>query len=365
MSNVEEYKNLSAFHPGYYISELIEDMEMTQGELAKRLDTSPVTISKIINGNMSLSDEMMIKLSIMFGISIKTWMNLQKSYDEKIAEIEKEKRIDGDISVLSQIDYTYFEKIGAVPKEKKALNRITNLCVFFKISSLSILKKKEFLTNFRTAIPNPTEKNIINANAWLQTAQSISYSMQTKPFDEQYLRDHIDEIRNMTVQNIAVSYPRLCEIFNNAGVKFILLPPLKCCGINGAVKWINSETVILAMNNRGLSADKFWFSLLHEIEHVLQKKVTITFLATDGNIDDEFERKADEFAQNKLIPKKAYYDFLESGRYTEDSIMLFANEQNVHPGIVVGRLQRDGYIQYYQFNNLKEKYLIDLKKKIE
>ena len=34
MSNVHEYKDIVAFHPGYYIADIIEDMEISQAEFA-------------------------------------------------------------------------------------------------------------------------------------------------------------------------------------------------------------------------------------------------------------------------------------------------------------------------------------------
>lgn len=38
MSNVNEYKDIVAYHPGYYIADIIEDMEISQAELAKEID---------------------------------------------------------------------------------------------------------------------------------------------------------------------------------------------------------------------------------------------------------------------------------------------------------------------------------------
>ena len=37
MSNITEYKDIVAFHPGYYIADIIEDMEISQAEFAARL----------------------------------------------------------------------------------------------------------------------------------------------------------------------------------------------------------------------------------------------------------------------------------------------------------------------------------------
>ena len=35
MSNVNEYKDIVAFHPGYYIADIIEDMGISQAEFHK------------------------------------------------------------------------------------------------------------------------------------------------------------------------------------------------------------------------------------------------------------------------------------------------------------------------------------------
>ena len=63
MSKIE-YKELIAFHPGYYVKEMIEYEGMSQEELSKRLQTSGKNVSDLINGKANLSDEMALNLSI-------------------------------------------------------------------------------------------------------------------------------------------------------------------------------------------------------------------------------------------------------------------------------------------------------------
>lgn len=87
--NKKEFENIYAFHPGYYINDLINDMEITQDEFAKRLNISSKNLSDLINGKASISDKIAKNLSLMFGTSVETWVNLQKKYDEKVIEIKK------------------------------------------------------------------------------------------------------------------------------------------------------------------------------------------------------------------------------------------------------------------------------------
>ena len=58
MSNCIEYKDSTAFHPGYYIQEIVEESGLTQADFAKRLDTTPKNLRKLIRGEQRLSVDM-------------------------------------------------------------------------------------------------------------------------------------------------------------------------------------------------------------------------------------------------------------------------------------------------------------------
>ena len=89
MSNVKEYKDLVAFHPGYYIADIIDDMEISQNEFATRMGTTVETLSKLINGQANISNDLATKLSVMLGTSVEVWQNLQNTYDQKLLEIQQ------------------------------------------------------------------------------------------------------------------------------------------------------------------------------------------------------------------------------------------------------------------------------------
>lgn len=86
MSNYIEYNDSIAFHPGYYIQEIVEESGLTQADFAKRLDTTPKNLSLLIRGEQSLSNDIAMKLSRMLGTSEQYWLNLQSAYDSLIAE---------------------------------------------------------------------------------------------------------------------------------------------------------------------------------------------------------------------------------------------------------------------------------------
>ena len=156
------------------------------------------------------------------------------------------------------------------------------------------------------------------------------------------------------------------EIFAECGIAFVLLPHLKNSGVNGAVKWVTDDRVVLAINNRGVYADKFWFSLFHEIRHVLQQKIKKVFISSTleemMDINNKLEIDADKFAKNYLISPEDYRRLAPSRYTSDDEIVEFAKTIGIHPGIVAVRLQYEGIIQQERCSKLKEKYVFETKK---
>ena len=365
MSNVNEYKDIVAFHPGYYIADIIADMEISQAEFAARMGTTAKTLSQLINGQANISNDLAKKLSVMLGTSVSVWQNLQNTYDQKLIEIQQAKDFEAQAELAREIDYKYFVDVIGLPTARNINDKVANLCEFFKVADLRIMLKPDFLVNFRSSSSCNSEKNIINSRAWIQTAMNISKSVETKPYNAGKLKGYLPELRSMTVKKPEVFLSRMREIFAECGIAFVLLPHLKNSGVNGAVKWVSEDRVVLAMNNRGLDADKFWFSLFHEIKHVLQQKIKTVFISSTVeemmDIDNNLEIEADKFAMNYLISPMDYKRLAPTRYISDDEIVEFAKSIGIHPGIVAGRLQYEGIIAQNRCSKLKEKYVIATK----
>ena len=53
------------------------------------MGTTAKTLSKLINGQANISNDLAKKLSIMLGTSVEVWQNLQNTYDQKLIEIQQ------------------------------------------------------------------------------------------------------------------------------------------------------------------------------------------------------------------------------------------------------------------------------------
>ena len=57
-----------------------------------------------------------------------------------------------------------------------------------------------------------------------------------------------------------------------------------------------------------------------------------------------------------MIRPEDYQAFVEKGNFDKSDILQFAEEINIHPSIVIGRLQNEGILSFDRFLELKENY---------
>ncbi len=83
---------LNPKHPGKMVKSLcLDPLGISVTDAAIALDISRPTLSKLINGKMSITPEMAIRLSVVFHTSDELWMNLQSGYDLWKAQKQKKK----------------------------------------------------------------------------------------------------------------------------------------------------------------------------------------------------------------------------------------------------------------------------------
>lgn len=362
MSNNETiYKDLIAFHPGAYVEEIIEDLNITQQEFAQRLGVSAKTISKLVNGEESISKETANKLSKLTGISIETWLNLQNAYDIKVIEIEEQQKTDEE-QLCSLVDFKYFKENGFVEnKTYKLKEKIVELRKLLQVSDLSYLYKFNNLVSYRNT-RGFTEKSILNSNIMLELAINFSKDMTDNKFDKTKLQEILPELRAMTIQEPQVFYPILRKKLLECGIVLFGLPALKNANLNGATKKFKNGSILLLVTDKNKASDIFWFSLFHEIGHILNND-----FYSDHEDKDAYktkEEKADKFAQELLIPTIDYLKFKQNNKFTKEEIDKFSGNLGIHPSIIVGRLQKEGVIDYNgYYDSFKVKYNIVLNNK--
>ena len=79
-------------YPGEIIADVLEDLEITTIDFAKKLDMSSGTVEAIVQGRIPVRVDMAIRLGKALGNGPQLWLNLQQKVD--IWDIMQEKAAD-------------------------------------------------------------------------------------------------------------------------------------------------------------------------------------------------------------------------------------------------------------------------------
>lgn len=344
-------KTLIATPPGATIKEQLDDRGMSQKEFATRMDMSEKHISRLINGEVQLTPDVAMRLEMVLGLPAHFWNNLEDIYREKLVKIQVENEMDADIETVKKIPYHEMAKNGWVENTRKNTERVINLRKFFEVVQLGLLDKP-ILQGIAYRRLGEGEKSDYALLAWAQKAKLEARNIDTAPINIDKLKSYIPEIRKMTYINPSIFCEKICDMLASCGIALVFLPHIGGSFLHGAT-FFDGAKIVIGMTVRGKDADRFWFSLFHEFGHIVLGHIG----KPDGtNVDDE--NYADEFARNSLIPKKDFDCFVEAQCFDKASIIRFAKEIDIDPGIVVGRLQKEMYIPFSYYKDLKTKYEI-------
>lgn len=342
-------KTFIATPPGFTIKEQLEDRFLTQKEFALRMEMSEKHISKLINGDVMLTTDMAMRLEMVLGISAQVWLNLEAIYREKIAKVEAENNMDQDTVIASKFPYNQMANFDWVPKTQNKFEKVFNLRKFFELNRLGILEEKLNLNVLFRRI-GENEKSDYALMAWAQKAKLESRKNKTSPINLNNLSDSILQFRMMTSEDPDIFCDKLVEILASHGISLVFLPHIGGSFLHGAT-FYSGDKIVLGLTVRGKDADRFWFSFFHELGHIVLGHIGKDYY-------DEMEEEANVFAQDTLIPRQEYNDFVSLRKFTELEIISFSKKIGVDTGIIVGRLQKEGHISYAEHNNLKTKYVL-------
>ncbi len=135
------------------------------------------------------------------------------------------------------------------------------------------------------------------------------------------------------------------EFLSERGIILVTETHLPKTYIDGAALKDIDGTPIIGLSLRHDRLDNFWYTLLHEVAHVLFHLASPTeaYLDnTDGDPDgSQKEIEANRYARDALIPKTIWRRTEAYKEQTPKSVRLTARELNIHPAIIAGRIRSE------------------------
>lgn len=339
-----------AITPGAYLLEVLEEAGLSQTDLAHRTGRPIQAINEISKGNKAITPDTALQLETVLGVPAHIWTGLENDYRLVLAREREEQALDEDKPLAREFPFKQMADVGWVTHTRKPKERVWELRRFFGVSSLRHVQNVgTFAPAFRHAEGRSPSHAAVAA--WLCGGEHDARAIETTTFDRRRLGENIGSIRELAAThepNDALS--KLRELLADCGVAFVLRPHLPKTYLTGATFWMRAQNkAVLMMSLRGSWADIFWFTLFHELCHVLKHSRRRTFVDFEGAATPdvaEQEAEADSFARDTLIAPQDWQAFVEAADFSSQSIFALAQRISAAPGIVTGRLQRERFIPY-------------------
>lgn len=339
---------------GALLAEWLEENGWTQRQLAEAIGKSTKTTNQIINGSAPLTPDTALDLEAATGIKAKLWSALEANYRTDLAALRRVKPTEEQVAWLAELPITELRKRGRIhsaTSEKAAMLR--ECLAFFDVESVD--EWRERWINPQAALRQSTKLEIDKAAvaAWLRLGGIEAEQVDVTPFSEDALRAQLGPLRGLTREpDGSRLIAELLRLTAEAGVALVFVPEIVGSRAYGATYWISPRKAVIEMSLRGKADDHFWFTLFHEIAHLLLHSRPATFIEGPDREHTGAESEADEFAADHLIPP-ADVERLR-GLRSKQSVVAFADQLGLATGVVVGRWQRETGL-FTHLNALKRK----------
>ena len=345
--------------PGDTLLDIIEERDWTQDELAQRLGYTPKHVNQLIKGKVPLTEDAAIRLERVVGSTVGFWLAREAKYRERCVRLAAAEKFAGWTDWLNTLPIKEMMCAGAIEKRRidaKSKPALVESCLrFFGIASPDEWQGRygQMQAAFRRSREEQSDVGAISA--WLRMGEQFAEKLDGVKFNRSKFVADLVEIRKLTTLPPEQFEPLLRALFSSAGVAFVLVPAIPKTHVSGVARWLNPHRPLIQLSLYGKTNDKFWFTLFHEVAHVLlhgkEKESVYLDDPTKAGVESVQEREANDWAGNFMIPARFANQL--AGLRTKAAVCDFARAVDIHPGIVVGRLQHEGLIDPSWMNDLR------------
>lgn len=363
MTDLELKKSLLSC-PGDTIQEHIDEIAMSQAELAERLGRSIPKLNELIKGKAPITKETATKLEYVLGIPASFWLNLERQYQDELLEIEKLEHLEQCTEWAKGFPLAAMKKIGIIPNTRNKVEIAGSLLKYFRVASPTQWSDVYVGSSlaFKIELRHTTEPQAISV--WLRLGELQAERLKVASFDKKVLRSKLNAIQEIAYKHSANWLDELQELCTSCGVALVYTPCISKAPIYGATRWIKNNTMpLVQVTDRHKDYNAFWFTFYHELAHILyhgKKEIFIEGLDSI-NPDKDKEAQADDFAARMLLTEKERNELFQYPTFDKNLVVHLSQKFKKHPGIIVAQIQRryNNLYKDYHLNSLKTKVVFN------
>jgi HTH-type transcriptional regulator/antitoxin HigA len=342
--------------PGEMLKEELDFLGWSQEDFASIIGMSLKGVNELLNDKTALTVETAKLIAKALGTSPEAWLALDAAFRLQVAEeTEREREAEGYASIMRYMPVREMVKKGWLAPFTSAKDLMTEVCQFWDRADadLTFLAKAK-APCFRRSRNREAYENYF-ALAWAQRARRIAVGSSLRTYDKAKARTLGTSIPELSMKPDGIM--AFVKGLDKAGIGFLVQSHLQKTYLDGAAFFVASNPHIV-YTGRYDRSDNFWFTMAHELAHVVLGHVRRD---GDGILDDlrdeaegAKENATDILAREYMrVPK--ILEFCKPFKHylSRDRIERCSDSLGLDPGIVVGALQHAGFLPYKNLNSYK------------
>lgn len=312
--------------------EKIEEYGVTKTKALKLLNVDKDVFEDIINGTAKQPNLIhIVKIAEFLEINVDDFiqMVLKNQNAENIASIDRARKVR---FLMKNFDVKALTKLGFFDNTDDIDELVDRVLHYFGYDSI-----RQFEEELVTPLYSRTKRKFSDKmkDFWVRSAyQTFRLIDNTNEYDRERLKDVIVKMKPYS-QDVKNGLYTVCRALYNVGVTVIFQNYLTTTHVRGATFIINNKPCIVLTDNQK-KYPTIWFTLLHELHHVLFDYDAIKTNSYHLSDDEDLfliEEKANSFARDYFMPR-ASFDYIKTYIKNDYMVERFAKENEIHKSLV-------------------------------
>lgn len=303
-----EFQPDTPTHPGEHLRVELEAQGISQADFAVRAGLSAKHVNQVIKGSASMSSDVAVVLELVLNTPATTWTSLEAHWQEARSRQRAHANLSEHLSWVRQFPLAELAKRGYLPSSRASESTVEAVLRLFRVANPGAFEDfwcAPLRGGFRRAQQFSIDEYA--TASWLRLAEIETESLDPpRPFSIARLRAVLPKLRELTALPILQGFLQAQELLASCGVSLAFVKAIPGSRITGATWWSALNRPLIALSDRHKRVDIFWFSLFHEVAHLMLHPRREVFIDREKGGDDQDgkEAEADDFAAEILIPRK-------------------------------------------------------------
>ena len=312
--------------------EKIVEYGVTKTKALKLLNVDKDVFEDIINGTAKQPNLIhVVKIAEFLEINVDDFiqMILKNQNAENIASIDRARKVK---FLMKNFDVKALTKLGFFDNSDDIDELVDRVLHYFGYDSI-----RQFEEELVTPLYSRTKRKFSDKmkDFWVRSAyQTFRLIDNTNEYNRERLKDVIANMKPYS-QDVKNGLYTVCRALYNVGVTVIFQNYLTTTHVRGATFIINDKPCIVLTDNQK-KYPTIWFTLLHELHHVLFDYDAIKTNSYHLSDDEDLfliEEKANSFARDYFMPR-ANFDYIKTYIKNDYMVERFAKENEIHKSMV-------------------------------